>query len=142
MEKLVVTYSWGDMECCGESYTCILYESAEALYIHLEEKVLEWIKATEGHYAAYKIWDEQSDKLRHHAVSLRKQISKKLELSKKAEESWSAHMLLRPTLPTQTAIIGGKEFDLTNFTYFNEANKIREVDIDIKTLDEWFESHD
>ena len=61
--KLVVSYDEGDGHTYWtEHHVCLNYESAEALYIYIEEKMKEYIKKCEEDRVKYKEWEERLKK--------------------------------------------------------------------------------
>jgi hypothetical protein len=131
MEKIVVTWCYGDYECSGTIVRCLRYESVEALYVEIENAIKRYIEELEKVLVAEQEWRKRYDKYFGRKLKGKEQ--------KELEEIMAARPA-RPKAVDYVATFGGAEFDLSDFVYVNPDTKKREISMpEVFRLDEWFE---
>lgn len=117
--KLVVSYDYDDgYTWSAEKHVCLNYESAEALYIFLEEKLKSYQQKLIQFYKEYEKWDKKIKRLKHQ------------DINNKVQELWKN----QPIRPNGYNKIH-PEFE---FEYHDFADVDRLDMPEIQTLEEWW----
>lgn len=150
MEKLVVRYDYGGFECSGTEVICLEYESAEALYVHLEEKVTKFIKDRAEHQAKWKILRDEYGELAKEINRIRnkkdRDSEKNVELVKTMGDRVKVLWDQMHDHPTNKAVLGSWEFNMEEFVtadrdpMLESAQQIVDMP-EIYRLEEWFDHY-
>jgi hypothetical protein len=155
-EKIVVEWtSDGGYECGGFlNVVCLVYESVEAFYVHLDEAVNNYLAACKAHEEAHQVWQEKYGKLANDVKMVRRKDRAKLRPvdepcpDSPQERILRDHLLSQPKRPEAECTLAGKLWDLNDFIYTKregEGTKRVKVSVEaslpsIMRLDEWFEA--
>lgn len=140
VERLIVTWDWSNSECCGTEVVCVRYESAEALYAHLDEAIRAYVESRSEYEAKLQTWDKEYSKALHEFteadVAAKKRRKREEDENRADNRLQAARQKLNdvwkagPAQPTGEFVLAGRGFNLN--TFFDGPPQVL-------ALDEWFE---
>lgn len=142
MQKIVVEWDRDGGYECGSYPTvaCLEYESTEAFYIHLEEKLRQYLDASNQYQANLKEWQVKNNKAIFTLHQAQRKSKKRPEVVKEAQEAFDKVIQEMPEQLESRFEFAGKKFYAEDFIVRGTYSKtIPYVAMPtIKTLEEWF----
>ena len=135
MTKLVVTYTTSNGVDSWTTVACAEYESLEAFYIDLEQKIHEYVKDGKIYSEKLAAWGEKMQQAKMRVHNARKPQAVALAEKEAVEVSQQ-----RPSMVLSEISVGGIVFPLDGVTYHSDAGETIVSMPEIQTLEEWFQS--
>jgi hypothetical protein len=135
MMKIVVTWWSGSSHEGGEITTCLMYESAEALYVHLEAAVKQYVAKEKDYFLSMKKWREEYHPVIEKISKITDRAGKPL---KNKEQLFEAIMELATEIYKRRPKLENKQEVTLNGVQFPCSEFVKSMH-DIQTLEEWFE---